>query len=299
MSCLLRFSYIREASTSTVAYTIFGSVNIVLAIFTVIGNSLILHALRKCPSLFAPTKALLCSLALSDLGVGLIVLPLFAAYCFAVAFNNTELFCNIQNPYAITAYCLVSVSFLTMTAVTLDRFCALKLRQRYRSEVTLKRVVLVLAACWIFGLAWPFIWLLNEKIALIIAMIIIFCCVVISSLLFIRTYYGIRHHQQQIQSQQAISVPRQPGGNQFNIGGYKTFLNTMVLVFCLLLACYLPYFSVLGVTMGTASTSDTTLAFNITAGIIYLNSLLNPIVYCWRMRQIRREILIALPCFAS
>ena len=46
--------------------------------------------------------------------------------------------------------------------------------------------------------------------------------------------------------------------------------------------------------MATASNSDTTLAFNITAGIVYLNSLLNPILYCWKIKEIREEVLIVL-----
>ncbi len=38
---------------------------------------MILFALRKCQSLHSSSKALLCSLALTDLIVGLVVLPLF------------------------------------------------------------------------------------------------------------------------------------------------------------------------------------------------------------------------------
>ena len=101
-----------------------GIVCVVLAIFTVFGNSLILHALRTCQTLHAPTKALLCSLAFSDLGVGIVVYPLFAVYCFTVVFNNSEAFCSIHDSYAIAAYCLGSVSFLTMTAIAIDRLYA-------------------------------------------------------------------------------------------------------------------------------------------------------------------------------
>jgi len=41
---------------------------------------MILLALRECQSLHSPSKALLCSLALTDLFVGVVVLPLFTAY---------------------------------------------------------------------------------------------------------------------------------------------------------------------------------------------------------------------------
>jgi len=41
---------------------------------------MILLALRECQSLHSPSKALLCSLAPTDLFVGVVVLPLFTAY---------------------------------------------------------------------------------------------------------------------------------------------------------------------------------------------------------------------------
>ena len=201
MSCLARFSSIREASTSTAAYTVLGSLNIVLAFLTIFGNSLMLNCLRKCQSIHAPTKALFCSLALSDLGVGLFAFPLFAVYCFAVAFSNMDLFCNIQGPYAIFSSCLGSVSFLSTTALALDRFYALKFRLTYRQVITFKLTLRVLAACWIFGIAWPLMWLLNERVTFITAIAIIFCSVMITSISCNRTYLRIRRHQNQLHAQ--------------------------------------------------------------------------------------------------
>lgn len=299
MSCTARFSHLSEAHTSTVAYTILATGNIVLAIFIIFGNSLILYALYKCQSMHRLTTALYCSLAFSNLGIGLTVIPLFVLYCLAVVFNNVSLFCLIQVPYAMSGYFLGSVSFLTLTTIALDRFYAVKLRLRYHQVVTLKRVVLTLAVCWAFGFIWPFSWLLREQLCMFIAIAIIFCCVVITSACSIKTYFEIRRHQHQIQAQQTIRGPHQRGEQQFITGGHKKSLNTMMLMFCLLLACYLPYFAVVGVTMVIETNSDTVLAFNITSGIIYLNSFFYPFLCCWRMRQIRREVLTILPCFAN
>lgn len=300
MSCAARVFYLNESRSSTVAYLVLAGTNILLAIFTIIGNSLILHALRKCQSLRRSTKALFCSLAFSDLSIGVFVLPLFVAYCFAVAFYNVDVFCVIQGPYAIAGFCLASVSFLTMTAICLDRYYAVKLKQRYHQVATFKLVASTLAACWIFGIIWPSTWLLSETLAMITALIIIFCCVVVTSVFSIKTYLGIRQQQQQIHPRQVTSVPtQQHDRNEATITGYRRSLNTMMLIFCLLFACYLPYFTVLGVNMATTSNSYTALAYNISSGIIYFNSLLNPIVYCVKIRQIRREVFILLPCFAN
>ncbi|KAJ7340332.1 hypothetical protein OS493_003069 [Desmophyllum pertusum] len=186
-----------------------------------------------------------------------------------------------------------------MTAISLDRYYAFTLRLRYRQVVTFKRVVFLLAACWVFGLIWPLSWLLSEKIAGTVVTVGTFCCIVITSISYIKITIGIRRHQRQILAQQTIPAQQQHGGNHFSIGQYKKSLNTMVLIFCLLIVCYLPYFTAVAVAMVIGSNSSVILAWNVTSAFIFLNSLLNPLVYCWRMREIRREVLIALPCFTS
>ena len=302
MFCLIEFPQWREITSSTVAYTVLGITNIVLAIFTVFGNCLMLQALRKCRSLYSPIKALFCSLAFSDLGIGLFVQPLFAACCFAVVFNDIDLFCKVRTPYAIVGFCLASVSFLTILVITFDRFRAFKLRVWYRQVITLKTVLLRLAACWMVGILWPFSWLLHQRIARVISTVFIFCCVVLTSVTSIRTYIAIRHHQQQLNPQPVISVPQRQGRirHHLNADRYKKSLNTIMLIFCLLFCCYLPYFIVVCVAVSTSKEHlNPSLAFNIAADIACLNSLLNPILYCWRMREIRREVFILLPCFAS
>ncbi|XP_029191768.2 melanocortin receptor 4-like [Acropora millepora] len=295
MSCLERFSYLTNADTSKVAYTILATVAVVLAILTILGNFLVLYALRKCQSLQNSTRALLASLALSDLGIGLFAYPLFVAYCLSIVYNNVDLFCAIQSPYAMVGYCLASVSFFTMTLISLDRFYAVKLRHRYHQVVTIRRVVITLTAFWIFGLAWSFFWLVSESLTGVTVFIIIFCCIIITTVSSVRTYLAIRHHQLQIHAH----ISQQQGESQVSMGAYKKSLNTMMLIFALLLACYLPYFTVVGVIMATPPSSYTVLAFNVTSTIVYFNSLLNPIVYCVKMRQIRQEVVALLPCFSS
>ena len=55
------------------------AVNIPLAITSIIGNLLVLHAVWKTPTLHVPSVVLLCGLALSDLTVGAVVQPFFIA----------------------------------------------------------------------------------------------------------------------------------------------------------------------------------------------------------------------------
>ena len=88
-----RSNYSRQISSLILPVGISSNV---LAVLTVFGNLLILHALRKCQTLHAPSRVLFCSLAFSDLGVGVVVYPLFAALCFAAVFDDIEVLCAIR-----------------------------------------------------------------------------------------------------------------------------------------------------------------------------------------------------------
>ena len=95
------------------------------------------ETIPKCQALQKSARALLGSLPLSDLGIGLFAYPLLVTYCVSISCSDGDLFCAIQSrrPYAMVSYCLGSVSLLTVTVIGLDRFYAVKLTQRYRQVV--------------------------------------------------------------------------------------------------------------------------------------------------------------------
>ena len=71
------------------------AINIFLSITTVLGNTLILVALRKKCSLHPPSKLLFRCLATTDLGVGLIVGPLNVVYWMSLVHKEWNL-CRLQ-----------------------------------------------------------------------------------------------------------------------------------------------------------------------------------------------------------
>ena len=100
-------------------------VNILFSLVAVFANILILYALYRASSLHSSSKAMLCSLALSDLGVGAIVQPLFVAYRWAQINGNLPKLCTAGIVSHIEGSHFSAVSFLTMTAISLDRLFAL------------------------------------------------------------------------------------------------------------------------------------------------------------------------------
>ena len=122
-----------------------------MAIF---GNILIIDALRRCYSLHSPSKALLFSLAFSDLCVG----------CLVALKSNYHLYCIAGIGSNFVGSTVVVASFLTTTAIAVERYLTLHLRFRYREVDKLNRVVRVLFACWLASLIWSSLWFLNRGV---------------------------------------------------------------------------------------------------------------------------------------
>lgn len=104
-------------------------------------------AIWKTSSLHSATNVLMFSLSLSDLGVGLICQPLLG-----VTFSPkvAELYKQegvLQTGQTITAS-LAAVSLVTVTAIGLDRYLAVRLHLRYKELVTTKRTVCFVILIW-------------------------------------------------------------------------------------------------------------------------------------------------------
>ena len=105
---------------------------------------------------------------------------------------------------------------------------------------------------------------------------------------YLRIYLIVRCHQLQIQQQQHET-------NNINIFSVKRLKKSAVntfLVFILLLVCYVP----LAVSRTFISNGETISAtvYELTGIIVLLNSSLNPLLYCWRVRPTSDVVL--LPC---
>ena len=62
---------------------------------------------------------------------------------------------------------------------------------------------------------------------------------------------------------------------------------TVLYVYGLMLAFYLPFISVVMSEAILGVTQSVILAYDVATAIVFINSSLNPFIYCWRMAQIR------------
>ena len=259
-----------------------------VAITAFLGNTLILVALQKETSLHAPSKLLFRNLATTDLCVGLIAEPL-SIISLISALKERRNFCRYVWPvFNNTSHILSGVSLFTLTAISVDRLLALLLGLRYRQVVTLKRLYLIVVVSWIFSTAGATMILWNELIHPLFICIFVALCVVTSILSYTKIFLTLRHNQ--IQAQGNINQGQPSQTVQLNIARYKKTVSSALWVQVALVVCCLPYAIVKGLLLQRGVMLDITVASFYTGFLVSLNSSVNPILYCWKIREVRQAV---------
>ena len=269
------------------------------AITATLGNAVILAALYKESSLHPPSKVLLRSLALTDLFVGILLEPLFVTFLMSKEYKFWDL-CYRINAIAIfidQVSCLVSL--LALTAISVDRLLALSLGMRYRQVVTFERVRLIVICFWIPNIGFAAVVFWSKRVMLYFILIVVLLCLIVTTCCYIKIYQKLRNHQAQIE-QQAHQVP--PNGHEpLNIARYRKTVSSALWIQFSLLACYLP-FGIITASMAFKGMIPSLLvAWTLSATLMFFNSTLNPILYCWKIREVRRAAMETLRqmCYLS
>ena len=263
--------------------------NIPLSISAVLGNVLIIVALQKVTSIHPPSKLLLACLASTDLCVGLITQPLYIGYRMSSEYSKHCHYLRILFNTIGSIFC--GVSLLTLIAVSVDRLLALLLSLRYRCVVTLKRVWLLVAVFWFSSTAIALTVIYSFRIAVIFVCIVLLTCIVTSTFCYTKIYLILRHHQIHVQGH---FQPGQSNGEgvTLDIARYRKTVSTALLVQVALLACYLPYVISVGAFVNTGSeTLSLNFSWSVTVTLLLFNSTLNPLLYCWKMREVRDAVM--------
>ncbi|XP_078377289.1 melanocyte-stimulating hormone receptor-like [Oculina patagonica] len=263
------------------------AVNLPLALTAIIGNTLVLHAVYKTPALRSPSMILLCGLALSDLAVGSVVQPLFITNDLIGLYSQSQKLKDVfKNVYNIFGFSLCGISLCTITAISVDRLIAVQKTLQYSSIVTIPRVTRILLVIWTSCviLASAHFW--QQMVQLVAIVVVICACLCISAYSHVKIYKTVRHHQNAIQSQfQAVETN---SGNCNTMSTLKNSAFNAFLLFLVLVFCYFPYFVAFVVT--SVNPFNVFLSRSLTSTIVFINSALNPFLYCWRLREIREVV---------
>lgn len=251
-------------------------------------NILTLVTVWRKPSFHSPSNIFICNLAISDLAVGVIAIPLSMAWKITnITSENTSVICAVGYSAALTGATAAGSSFLTLILATFDRYLALRYHLHYPTKVTTRRVLVVCVVGWLFsfveGLSLFYGITVFDSLAL--------SCMVPSMILLVVCYYKIysivHHHHNQIQAQvnhteQQTALP--------NISRFKKTISVFVYLIIVFFLFYTPFGIVALYEKLKGYTVFYLHAYTISLAIIYVNSALNPIIYCWRLKEFRNAM---------
>ena len=272
---------------------VFLVINALLSIITSLGNTLILYALHKESALHPPSKLLFRCLALTDLLIGCISQPLYILYLVSLLPKHQDwrgdlcLYSATFNNITTNTLCLVSL--LTSTAISIDRLLALNLGLRYRQVVTFKRTSLVLLFLWVVSIgsvSYSYPMLDYNKVEMFVAAAMCVGNLAISSFCYAKIIWKIRQHQRRVQ------IINNHGtlctdSVALNNARYKKTVSSVLWIQLTLTICYLPLIVTIGLISYKGLTSALDAAWGIGITLMFLNSSLNPFLYCWKIKEIR------------
>ena len=262
---------------------------------TIMLNIVLIFALRRTSSLPKTLKALILSVAVSDLGIGFVVQPLYIAHMIMQIpqTDDKENFNDIDRALRLIGRTLGYVSFFGVTAISVDRFLAIHLHLKhqelltYQDIVTYKRVVAAVILTWFLSAFLALTGVLShENVFNLAGVTVVLVCLLTMGLIYFKISIVVRRHTVQVHAQPVEAVaPNVESHSNFE-RLRKTAVGTFY-VYLLFLACHLP----IAIVILTGRQMDKMKHLLIYARtLLYLSSSLVPLVYCWKFRHIRCAI---------
>ena len=278
--------------TETAAFYVSITTKSIASPFTVLLNLLIIVAVKKRRALQKNSSILLASMAVSDLLVGAVSIPLTTALDILLLHKKLSLtICKIAGANQIVLYSAVTSSLYHLTFIAWERYVAIKKWRSYKTVISKTRLKICVVVAWVLAaisaFLVPILWVAEVDHKVIAALSIFSAtktvlCVAVIGFFYVSIYLCIRKRKE----------------NEINqvSGRANTRLENAVAkatgtVTAALLVSYVPSIIVLflGDTVPFVRTSS---YFRWSELLIQMNSLFNPIVYCFAMnRAFRNEVL--------
>ena len=277
----------REGDTTDVpsvaGFIIIIIINTITCPFIVLLNLLVIKAIKSTPRLRTNSNILLACLAVTDSLTGLLGQPLFVLSKIFQLFGLSDSG-TVENCYFTTAIVIVTASYFHLMLVTLERLLAIKFTMQYPNFITdekMKRAVLVV---WILAFINGTFRVLKMSPAVRFFSVLL----TLSCILFLAFAYFVMYRETRLQ-QEKIKTQQLPQQEVERFTRENKALKTTVFVIGALVVCLLPLCFCLIVT-ATGLCDICPIPKTLTQTCAMLNSLVNPLIYCWRQKEMRKVI---------
>ena len=274
------------------------SVNFIVAIPAILLNTLVIYTVVTRPRLQTNSNILLSCLAGTDLVSVLLIAPV-AISVQAKRLLNAGPFCSLEKAYSIAIVFTSIASFFQVVLIGTDRYIAVRYSLRYQAIVTRERIraaqILSVVLAVVVGAQEIFVALFyNDKnsYSISIKILRVFNGLIYSSLVAITIFlYGCILRE--AQSQKKLMRSKQFSQREARrIQNDNKAARTLSFILIALILTYIP----LGVFYIQKRRSNIqpcamSLMYSWGAVCFLSGSLLNPLVYCWRLKNIQQAFL--------
>ncbi|XP_078356377.1 trace amine-associated receptor 7e-like [Oculina patagonica] len=258
-------------------------INIVTAPLAVIVNVLVVTAIFSTSRLRTPSNLLIACLALSDVLVGLTAQPGYISYRL-MENQHRSVPCFVRIVYAAAFYVCFGVSFMTLSAVSYERFVAVRLRVRYNTFFSSSRVLKCTLGIWIVNFSLAVLqWAKINYVARGIHHVVWLICLFATGVTQVAVLIVVRRSRRQVQEHmETVEIVR------------KQREVKLALSISIIVAVYL----ILNTPVMFVTFYHQTLGYNLPTYNVYswaetfafLNSFSNPLIIFWKNQQVQQRV---------
>lgn len=274
-----------------------------VSLLTVALNLLVIVSIAHFRQLHNPTNTLLLSLAVSDLVVGLLVMPVEGLRYTETCWLLGELMCALA-PYV--SYSLLSASVGNMVLISIDRYMAICDPLLYASKITPSRVKASVCVCWSCSILYNGCILMGHlgqpdrfsscygecvvvisHVAGTIDLFLSFlgpCTVMV--VLYMRVFV-VAVSQLRVIRLQIVAVKVTPSAKRSE----RKAATTLGIVIAVFLMCFCPYYYP---SLAGEDTSTSLSYYALVSWIMLLNSCVNPLIYALFYPWFRKAIKLII-----
>ena len=258
-------------------------INSITCPFTVLLNVLVIMAVKRRPRLQTNSNILLACLAATDALTGLIMQPSFILWKIfqLLGAGNSEGLSDFHNT---SLYAVFISSLLHLMLVTFERLLAIKFTMHYSNIITEKNIKIAVIGFWIIAFTSGTFRLLKMQLTFLLVELTL---ILVSCIFFVVFSYMILYRETRRQ-QKKIKTQQLPQEEVERFTKENKALKTTVFVVGAVIFCVLPGVVYLILLFAGFSRSSLLESWVRTCGM--LNSLLNPLIYCWRQKEMRKFV---------
>lgn len=264
--------------------------NLVTCPVTILMNVLVIVAVKTRKQLQSVANIMLACLASTDLLVGIVSQPLFIIAQILLLTGSFTAYCNFYNMVTLSVNLSVLTSLNHLALISIERYLAMKYALRYESIVTKSRVTAAVVGSWSVVVVYVvYVFAISGETPFLALSLMVLGNLIVIAFCHISVYLVSRRHRlriiSELVSKEVIAA---------FLEKKKAWITTAILVGAVCLSFLLGLVNNLSrifITGGMFVHRIHSLFIPTFFTCVMSNALINPIIYCWRIRHFRRAII--------